>query len=201
MFLRSQIDNRFDTTPAYRVAAFGLVVAAVAAAFYLLSASAAVNSTPLSSGVARADVIDEYEEPPPPTPQPEPQPSPGGGGGGGGGKPSSGGSGSDSGTSYSYSSDSSTTGSSADASAGKKKDKADKPERVAPEAERRASVALHEPSNDSFFAAAFGGAGWLLPVLMIAFAIGAAVYMRFGNSGQSRIESPNPRTSRSRSRS
>lgn len=145
-------------------------VALLAGLFALGSA----GGTFLPAGVARADVIDEYSEPPPPTPEPTPNPSPSGGG-----KPSDAGSGSgsqaDSGVSYSY--DSSSTASAPAASNAAKSKKSQKT--VAPRASEAAAIAL-EPAaaNSSFLSAAFGGVGWVLPTLMILIAIGAAVWTR-----------------------
>jgi hypothetical protein len=128
----------------------------------------------LPAGVARADVIDEYTEPPPPAPEPTPNPSPSGGG-----KPSNAGGGSgsqaDSGASYSY--DTSSTAPTPAASNAAKSKKSQKT--VAPRASEAAAIAL-EPAaaNSSFLSAAFGGVGWVLPTLMILIAIGAAFWTR-----------------------
>lgn len=145
-------------------------IALVAGLFIFGSA----GGTFLPVGVARADVIDEYTEPPPPTPEPTPNPSPSDGG-----KPSNAGGGSgsqaDSGVSYSY--DTSSTASAPAAPNAAKSKKSEKT--VAPRASAAAAIALEPAAADStFLSAAFGGVGWLLPTLLILIAVGAAVWTR-----------------------
>ena len=148
-------------------------VAAVAL-FAIFIALTIFGGAAIHSGVARADVIDEYTEPPPPAPEPTPNPSPSGGG-----RPSDSGGGSgsagDSGVSYSY-----DTSSTATTSAAETATKPKKPDQtVDPRDRETAAVALEPPSGySSFLSAAFGGVGWVLPSLMILIAIGAAVWTR-----------------------
>lgn len=133
---------------------------------------------PGSISTARADVIDEYEEPPPPVPEPRPEPNPGGSD-----KPSpsvDSGSGSDSGSSYDYGSAySAPTGGESSGKKGK-----GKPDRKEAEPAQRApaavAVRLDPPSGDSsFLSAALGGMGWLLPSLMLIVLLTAVIAKRF----------------------
>lgn len=164
---------------------------AVITAFFWVIAFSGVAPAGLGMSaldLARADVIDEYEEPPPPVPEPQPEPPTAGG------KPSpSGNSGSQSGSSGVSSYDSGyVEPSAATSSDGNAKPSKAKPA-VAPDPAEKAAIELEPPSTDSsFLSAAFGGVGWLLPGLMIAIAIAAAVWMRVG-----RPDMGSPRATRS----
>lgn len=133
---------------------------------------------PGSISNARADVIDEYEEPPPPVPEPRPEPNPGGSD-----KPSpsvDSGSGSDSGSSYDYGSAySAPTG--GESSGKKDKGKADRKQAdPAPRAPAAVAVSLDPPSGDSsFLSAALGGMGWLLPSLMLLVLLATVIAKRY----------------------
>ena len=178
------MDQQFDNPRLDCLRSIGAVIALSLA----LGLVGLTSSSALLPDVARADVIDEYEEPPPPAPEPEPEPTPGGD------KPApSGGSGSQSGSGGSYSYDSGYVAPAPVEEKGGKPKRGD--EKVSPEPREQPVVALESSSDDSsFLSAAFGGVGWLLPGLMLAIAIGAVVWMRFD-----RLDSASPRAPRKES--
>jgi hypothetical protein len=141
---------------------------------------------PGSTGVASADVIDEYEEPPPPVPEPRPEPTPGGSD-----KPSpSAGSDSGSGSSYDYGSAYSAPAPTAGESSEKKDEGKANRKEIKPDSEAPAVVAvkLNPPSGDSsFLSATLGGVGWMLPGLMLLILSAAAIAKRLDRP---KVETP-----------
>lgn len=165
---------------------FVLVSAACLVALLGSVALSLSGVVPGTINTARADVIDEYEEPPPPVPEPRPEPDPGGSD-----KPApsgDSGSGSDSGSSYDYGTTYSAPAggeSGGKKGEGKSDQKQGKPARRAP---AEVAVRLDPPAGgSSFFSAALGGMGWLLPGLMLLVLLTALIAKRFDRGS---VEAP-----------